>query len=207
MFSHACAKGKKLFNILEQVRMVCLLVYIIGALLFLLKRYNIIHKNLSVESSWLISISVVLFLILSTFKLIICTVKSENSEEQKLKSIYNASNLGKLANDNKINPILVIRGIGNVVFTCVCIVTGSLLLLRNFSSVQERLLLNIYNIVLLIGISLAGLYFATRFLFAGLGVCNNFIDNLNAKYMKCEATDFVINKINSQISTSLSQVI
>ncbi|MGN7618980.1 MAG: hypothetical protein ACTJLM_03600 [Ehrlichia sp.] len=65
--------------------------------------------------------------------------------------------------------------------------------------------MNIYDVVLASGMSLAGLYFFARFLGASLGVCNNFIDNLNAKHMKCEATDFVINEINSQMSAPLSR--
>ena len=204
MFLHTSTKAKKFSNILEQVRMVCLLAYIIGAILFLLKRYNIINKNLSAESNWLIGISVVLFLILSTFKLIVCTVKARNYKEQKLKNMHYGDDTEKLANNNGINTVLAFRCMGNFMFACVCIVTGSLLFLHNFCPMRERLILNVYNIALIVGMSLAGLYFATRFLCAGLGICNSIVDNLNVKYMKYEATDFVINEVNSQISNSLS---
>ena len=202
MFLNARIKDKKLVDVLGQVRMVCLLVYIIGAILFLLKYYNIINKNLNIESNWLISVSVTLFLVLSTLKLIICAVKSENSSEKIIRIVDDDDHTKEKLENNKVNKFFVLRCVSNIVFANVCIVTASLLLLHNFSVLKEKLFLDVYGVVLTVGMSLAGLYFMARFLCACLGMCSNLFDNLGTKCAKYEATDFVISQIAYQVSMS-----
>ncbi|MGN7618979.1 MAG: hypothetical protein ACTJLM_03595 [Ehrlichia sp.] len=120
--------------------MLCLLAYIIGAILFLLTRYN--NRNFDIESNWLIGMSVIVFLVLSYVKFVVCTtaVESKDDVDQKLKLriVHNVGGTGKLMNKDEVGTILVLRCVSNIIFTYVCILTGCLLFLRNFFVCTRR---------------------------------------------------------------------
>ncbi|KJV63354.1 hypothetical protein DB91_04065 [Ehrlichia sp. Wisconsin_h] len=196
-------KNKKLTNTLEQVRMVCLLIYIVGAVLFLLKHYNVIDSNLNKISNWLVGLSVIMFLVLSCIKFINCVKKPESNEVQLLKNDHNSCFVQDTKNCKRINGITIFRYMSNVIFAGVCVVTSFLLLSSLY--VQETLFLTVYSVVLMTGSSLAGLYFIARFLGAGLGVCSHVIDNMNTRRTKCGAIDFIVSEVYSQLSVSSSK--
>ncbi|WP_232228935.1 hypothetical protein [Ehrlichia japonica] len=184
--------------------MVCLLIYIIGAVLFLLKHYNVIDSNLNTISNWLVGLSVIMFLVLSCIKFINCVKKPESNEVQLLKNDRNSCFVQDTKNGKGINNITIFRYMSNIIFAGVCVVTCNFLLLSNLY-VQEILFLNVYSVVLMTGAFLAGLYFITRFLGAGLGVCSHVIDNMNTRRAKCEAIDFVVSEVCGQLSIPSSK--
>ncbi|AHX05283.1 hypothetical protein ECHLIB_0192 [Ehrlichia chaffeensis str. Liberty] len=194
-------KNKKLASVLEQIRMTCLLIYTIGAILLLLKHYDAIGNNLDVASDCLISVSAMLFLMLFFVKLIDCIVESKNHYVQPLEGSDHSHFVQNTRDSGRINGITIVRYISNVLFATTCVMTCVFLLLSKH--VNKPLLPDIYSAILMVGISLAGLYFSVRFLTAVCGICSNFTDNMNTRFTKCEAVNFIVGEIYTQPSMSL----
>ncbi|QGR02244.1 hypothetical protein EDL79_00870 [Ehrlichia ruminantium] len=191
-------------NLFEQIRITCLLVYVIGAIFFILKHYNLISRDLNLASSWLVGISVALFLTLSFSKLMSNCFDSVHN--QKGKELLHDSQVRRSVNNKPANKVAVFRYVGSTILVFVCVFSGYLLVLNNFFSVNKDFISDIYSVTLVVGTVLIGLYFGFRTLSACLGICSNFADNINVEGTENVATKLVVKEIENQLLSSFSVV-
>ncbi|UOD98944.1 hypothetical protein IMW63_00910 [Ehrlichia ruminantium] len=194
----------QVMHLLEQIRVMCLLMYTIGAMLFILKYCSLINQDFKLVSNWLVGISVVLFLTLSFAKLM-CDYfcKFQNREGKEL---LNRNQVKNLISHKSTNSITTFRHVGNTILVSISIFSGCLLVINNSLSMNKELVADVYGVWLIIGIVFVGLYIGFRVLGACLGICSNFAENMDMKNIGGITTELVVQEIASQLSSSFDIV-